>query len=85
MKLVYGKQVYDQLPVHDQMKLTPVRCRCVRPDATDPEDEANPECDSCDGHGVLYEDRTIHPDDMRAILDNLRSQGMPIPKGEGTQ
>lgn len=79
MKLIYGKQAYDSLSPESRASLTPVRCRCVACDGPDPE------CTSCDGYGTVYEDRSIHPDDMRAILDNLRSQGVPIPKDEGTQ
>lgn len=76
MKLIYGKQVYDQLPIEDRTKLTEVRCLCVACDGPDPA------CESCDGFGVLWEDNTVDQDTIRDILNNLL---VPIPKDEGTQ
>lgn len=74
MKLVYGPQVYDQLPPEDRAKLTAVSCECVTNDVP------NPDCDQCEGRGSLYEDTTVDPDTMREIMNNLRSQGIPFGK-----
>lgn len=76
MKMTFSKQVYDQLSDDSQAELIPVTCDCVT------DDQASESCAYCDGGGVIYE-KKLSLEDEKAIVNNLRSQGVPIGK-DGT-
>jgi hypothetical protein len=73
MKMMISKQVYDQFNDESRRGLTPVSCDCLV------DEKAAPECDSCDGGGVIYE-VALSAEDTAAIQENLRSQGVPLGK-----
>lgn len=73
MKLIFSKQMYDQFGDDDRASLIPVACRCIA------DGRAKDDCDSCDGGGIVYES-VLSPEDLAAIEENLRSQGVPLGK-----
>lgn len=73
MKLTFSKQVYDQFDEESRSGLKPVACHCIK------DEKAEPECDSCDGGGIVYESE-LDPETSAAIQENLRSQGVPLGK-----
>ncbi len=77
MKIIISRQVYDQFDDESRRSVMPVRCECIT------DGGAHPNCESCDGHGTVYE-MSLSPEDSAAIQENLRSQGVPLGK-IGTQ
>lgn len=76
LKLAFSKQVFDQLPPEDQATLRPITCHCTE---RDPAAQPDPECDGCDGGGVVWE-QDLSQEESDAIENNLRSQGVPLGK-----
>lgn len=73
MKVIFSKKVYDQFDSNSRQRLLPIPCQCVD------QGEAALDCDSCDGGGIVYEDK-LSPEDSAAIEENLRRQGVPLGK-----
>ena len=73
MKMVIGKQVYDQFDDESRAGLKPIACDCIE------DGKADSECEVCDAGGVVYE-WELSPEDSAAIQENLRRQGVPLGK-----
>lgn len=70
MKVYLSKTVYDQLTDKDKDTIQKTPCTC----------NGDLDCEFCEGFGILYE-MPLNEDEAVRIEENLRSQGMPLGKG----
>lgn len=73
MKLIFGKQAYEQLRPADREGLIPIPCDCNKGGP------ALLDCESCEGGGIVYE-CPISKEQMAVIEENFRRQGVSLGK-----